>query len=259
MSRIRKKTWLGFDKDIQPRDPDLVLAKLLDWQRGTQKGNTATSAYPEPINLTAASVWAQCPGHNTDRYAFIYYDTELMLWIKAVAINEVGLDDIDRWCDRERSQGAQAFWINRRAEPARKKLTFNEQDDEPGTMNNAGDPVSLTVRLQQMNKYKIGDCDLIELYPDRFKFRDINNLPEPRTRQPRGPNGVKNKVAYTRQAKPVITPLGIFESASAAAKHYNVSITWVATRASMNKQGFTYITRAEYEHRLANINTEAVQ
>lgn len=257
MTRIRKKTWLGFDKDSEPIDPDLVLAKLLDWQRGTQKGNTATSSYPEPINLTAASVWTKCPINHSDRSAFIYYDRKFTIWIKAVAVNEVGLDDIDRWCDRERSLGALAVWINRRAEPARKKLTFNEQDDEPGTMNNAGDPVSLTVRLQQMNKYKIGDCDLIELYPDRFKFRDVNNLPEPRTRQARGPNKNKAELGYTRQAKPVITPLGIFESASAAAKHYGVSITWVATRASMNKQGFTYITRAEYEQRMSMINTES--
>jgi len=254
MTRIRKKTWLGNCQQGMPRDPDAVLAHLLEWQRGTQKNNTATCAYPEPINLTAASAWRKFPKITDCNYAFIYYDAGTRLWIKAMAINEVGIDDIDLWQKQELQQGCELIWINRRAEAERPAMTLNDQDDEPGTMNNGIDQISLTVRLQQMDKYRVGDTDLVELLPNKFKIKDVNNIPGPRERIPRGKLGPRPKREYNRQAKPVITPLGMFDSASAAAKHYGVSITWVATRASINKQGFRYITREEYEQRLSQPN-----
>lgn len=258
MARISKNTWLGFDKNIQPRRPDMVLVKLLAWERGSYNSKTSTCSYPEPINLTAASAWLEFPKNIPERYSFIYFDEDVNLWVKTMAINEVGLADIDDWCRQEQLQGAMAVWVNRRAEPSRPRPTLNDLDDEPGTMNNGKDFVSLTLRLQQMDKYKIGDCDIINLYPDRFKFKDINNMPEPKKKyKTRAPRAMA-RGEHSKLAKPVSTPMGVFADAHLAAKKYGVSSNWIASRARKNSQGFYYITKEEYQQRISSINTESI-
>ena len=246
-----KRIWQGNCQLEQPANPVVSLAKHLDWHRAQNNRHLANCSYPEPINLTAASAWLKIPRLNLERRAIIYRDTATRLWIKAVAINEVPVNDITNWRQQQLDLGAELVWINPYAEPARQQLTLNDLDTEPGTQNKGLDPLCLTVRLQQMGKYQIGEYDVVKLLPQKFRYTDVSDTAKlkkpPKTRSSRGKKGGGN-------CKPVETPEGIFVSATKAAEVLDVSVTWVTLRARKNKHGFKYITYEEFL--LKNMNDD---
>jgi len=253
MARINKKLWQGDLTLGVPVNPDQVLAKLLNWQRG-QNQRTASCQYPEPINLTAATAWTKLSRVNLHRYEFIYKDPITKLWIRTVAVNEVGVDNLDHWRDLQFSLGAKMVWTNRLAEAARPQPTLNDRDDEPGTRNSGLDPISLTVRLQQMNKYQIGDYNMVQAMPDKFKFNDSENIQV--IKRPRHRRGTFTG-AGSGNTKPIRTPWGVFASATIAAQAKDISLTWVATRARKFDPEFCYLSKEEYEKYLENLpNTD---
>jgi hypothetical protein len=257
MSREKKKLWQGDYAGSQPASPVLVLARHIDWQRAQNNRHMASCSYPEPINLTGASAWTSIPRDNLERTAIIYRCSYTNLWIKLVAVNEVPVCELSQWTQQQFDQGAVLVWVNIYAESARQQPCLNDLDTEPGTQNKGLDPLCLTVRLQQMDKYKIGDCDIIKILPEKFRFTDVSdtaNLKKPaKSRSSRGKKGGGN-------CKPVETPEGIFVSATKAAEVLDVSVTWVTLRARKNKHGFKYISHEEYLLRNvdADINTETL-
>ena len=256
MARRNKKGWLGDFSKGSPNYPDKMLAQYLGWERGTAPASKqrATCKYPEPINITCASAWLTPPDISDCKYALVYRDPASKLWIKVQAILEVPLSQIEPWRMREIKQGALLTWTNKSAKPVRPQPTLNEQDNEPGTNNHALDPVTLTVRLQQMDKYKIGDYDVVAHSPEMFRFKDVANIAK--ARRPIKRRGVTEGPG-SGNTKCLSTPDGVFTSATLASMHYNKSLTWVTLRASKNKHGFKYITQEEYEliKQNPNINT----
>ena len=249
----RKIIWQGVCQLEQPPSPVLVLSRHMDWQRAQNNRHLASCSYPEPINLTGASAWRKIPRLNLERHAIIYQDALTKLWIKAVAINEVPVNDITQWRQQQLDLGAELVWINPYAEEQRQQPTLNDLDNEPGTQNTGLDPVCLTVKLQQMDKYRIGGSDIVKLLPEKFRFTDINDTLILK-KKPSKKRGAYKSSGNRTNSKPIETPDGIFASATIAAEFYGVSLTWVTMRARKNKHGYKYISFEEYAVKKQNSN-----
>ena len=249
-----KRIWQGDCQLEQPANPVVSLAKHLDWHRAQNNRHLANCSYPEPINLTGASAWLKIPRHNLERHAIIYQDALTKLWIKAVAINEVPVNNITQWRQQQLDLGAELVWINPYAEAVRQQPTLNDLDDEPGTQNKGLDPISLTVKLQQIGKYQVGDSDIVKLLPEKFRYTDVSDTVT--LKKPSKKRGTY-KGKGSGNCKPIETPDGVYASATIAAQFYSVSLTWITMRARKNKHGFKYITCEEYlsKKQNPNINT----
>jgi hypothetical protein len=95
----------------------------------------------------------------------------------------------------------------------------------------------------------------VKLSPEKFRYQDVTdttNLQRPK----------KNRGTYAGKGsgncKPIETPDGVFASATSAAEHYAVSVTWVTMRARKAKHGFKYITDMEYL-RFIGVNKDTTQ
>jgi hypothetical protein len=110
-----RRKWRGWVEQT-PEHPDTILSRHIAWDKGRK--DSATSAYPEPINLVAAAAYQTRPRTLSD-FALLYRDPNTQLWIQAVDIRGVTLDTANEWLEREKAQGAIAVWKNLSAEPLR--------------------------------------------------------------------------------------------------------------------------------------------
>lgn len=253
-----RRVWHGY-LNKYPMDPDTALARQLNWSKG-YKLNLANCSYPEPINLIAASAWHKLPNVERYRHTILYYDSNTKLWVVAITLLDLSVDNLRTWMLEQFSLGAQAVWTNDAVSPARPQPAFSSMDDEPGTMGaNSNDPITLTIRLQEMDKFRLGEIDLISFYPEKFEHSEIRikklKIYDPDTKKiRREPTEPKLPGQGSGRCKCVYTPMGVYPSISAAAQAHKVSISKMHTLVAGFDQEYGYLDKQEY---LARINTIA--
>jgi hypothetical protein len=253
MGRYLRK-WMGI-RTTYPQDPDLVLAKLLNWTPGPMNG-PATWPYPEPCNIIAAAAFEnKIPQEAIASEAFIFKDKKTNLWVQAVGTKLLKWDDVAAWHDLQTSLGAVAVWYFNQAWPPRRQPKFIDQATEVKPT----DIISNIHLLNNMGKFKINDIDLTKLYPEKFAgLSDIEIVIAQQDvkdyRRLKLPQEKKLPGQRSGYSKCVIAPHGLFVSATLAGAAINKSSAWVSVRASKGIEGYQYISRSEYL-RLTGLNT----
>lgn len=257
-----RRAWHGY-LDKYPAHPDAVLSRLIQWNRG-YKPNIATAAYPEPINLIAASAWKAKPIIQDYQHALIFLDEITNYWIIAIGTLDLSSSNLQTWMLEQFSLGACAVWTNSNALLPRQQPTYDSLDDEPGTTTHGSkDPITLTYRLKEMDKYRVGNIDLTELYPDKFKISakrltllaEVDSQPKIRTK----PLGPKLDGQGSGRSKCVYTPMGVFPSISAAAEPHDCSISKMHTLVAGPDPAYGYLSKEEYLRRVELNITETAQ
>lgn len=242
----------------QALDPDLVLSRHTKWVRDpSYRYSTLDGA--EPDNLTAASAWSgPIPDNALSREAFIYLDKNTNLWIQAVPWNIVPAQEILRWNDMQRALGAVAVWYNGNAKPIRRRKTYAERE----LLRMGCKELTYVDLLYSAGLTKFGDIDLAELLPQgQAKSLDIEELKSNinlnlnlsgRKKYPKLAPGQKQRQA----SKPVQTPQGIFKSVTAAAAHYNWTVSKMSlTVRNPDFEDFHFIDREAYDKLISDVNT----
>jgi len=249
-----RRVWHGY-LEKYPADPDTALAKLLHWHRGYKP--TATSAYPEPFNLIAASAWRTRPAIPDYKHAIIFKDESTDYWVIAIGTIDLAHADIHAWMMKEFSLGAVAVWTNDGALFPRPQPTYYAMDDEPGTNGSVSkDPVTLTQRLLDMDKYRVGELDLKQFYPEKFKLTEKHlviladykpdsqgNYPTRARTKPKNP---KLPGQGSGNSRCVYTPMGVYPSIKLAAEANGMTMSKMYANISGSVQGYGYLSREEY-------------
>ncbi len=260
-----RRVWHGYLKRY-PADPDTTLARHINWNRG-YKPHEATAMYPEPLNLTAAVAWSRPQINNKYRHAIHYYDAPTKLWVMVLGILDVTIDELPEWILEQFSLGAMAVWTNDHALPVRPQPSYSSLDNEPGTFGSSSrDPVTLTIRLQEMNKYRVGDIDLTTIYPERFilgekraailaDYKALDYKPKKRVKStsPRLPG------QGSGNSRCVYTPLGTFPSIKLASQAHGVTISKMYNLVAGTSVEYGYLDKQEYLRRQALNNSNNQQ
>lgn len=252
-----KKKWRG--TDVRLVDPDQVLTRLTHWQQGTQR-NVATAQYPEPCNIIAASAWIKIPPDMIATESFIYQDKRSGLWIQAVGTRLIPKELVAAWLDLQQSGGCVGTWVNLAAIPPRNQPTMVVRE----SLTKGHDPVTLAHQLNERNLYQIKGHDVRTWYPELF--RDIDHIrvddydeegmQQFRKRRPYG--GAKLPDQACGYSKCIVSPLGVFTSAKAAAEAAGIKASKVYLLAKHERHGYRYITKQEY-FALTSINKSEMQ
>lgn len=238
-----------------PLDPDLVLSRHTKWVRDPSY-RFSTLDGPEPDNLTAASAWpGPIPDNALAHEAFIYKDKHTNLWIQAVPWNVVPAQEIVSWNDMQRALGAVAVWYNGNAKPIRRRKTYAERE-----LNHmSSKDITYVDLLYSAGLTKFGDIDFAELLPQgKAKSLDIEELKSTinlnlsgRKKYPKLAPGQKQRQA----SKPVQTPQGVFKSVTAAAAHYNWTVSKMSiTVRNPDFEDFHFIEREAYDKLINDVN-----
>ena len=246
-----RRVWHGYLKRY-PADPDSYLARHIAWSRGFKVG-VATAPYPEPLNLIAAAAWLYLPANLGYQHVLIYYDTATQLWVTAIGIRDLSVDQLETWILEQFSRGAQAVWTNDGAQAPRLQPSLVSKDDEPGTFGSSSkDPITLTIRLKDMNKYRVGDIDLTELCPDKFAI-DEKRLVILQDYDPTTAMSRKSKKSTPKlpgqgsgNSRCVYTPMGVFPSIKLAAQAHELTMSKMYALVASNIEGYGYLTKQEY-------------
>jgi hypothetical protein len=220
--KLLKRKWMDYEIPKKIYDPDTILAKQLAWKRG--QNNIATSSYPEPCNIIAASAWPKMIPKEAEAQAYILYKCGSSgLWIQCISTEEYTHEQAEVWLDQQLSMGAVNAWSNADAIQPRYQPTIIDVEDE-----------EFTNILRFRGTYTIGDIDILGSTSSHFA-----NKPARVYRF-----GGKEKRGVK---KPILTPKGIFPSVALASKEFDLTSNSIAVMARGNRNGFRYLSKDELE------------
>jgi hypothetical protein len=124
---MKDKIWRGWLK-VHPLNPDTILARYMNWSPGGRMGY-ATSSYPEPNNISAASAWTVLKPEMIPEDGIVYRDNRTGMWIVAVDVRHVAKDKAEDWAMEQARKGAVAFWINEQVADTRPQMPMEELMD----------------------------------------------------------------------------------------------------------------------------------